>query len=380
MKSFIAIIVLLATLAVPYSEQSEAERCSLTNCLITDGCKCSSWDSPIDQSQTPQFVTLAFNEAINERNYHFYYKYLLDFKNADGSKVGATFYIPHEYTDYDLVNRLYNSGAEIAVHSISRNPLTSYWQEANEDTLVEEFNGQRILISKFANIPFEKIVGARTPNLAINGDTTFSAYKKSGILYDNSWPTVHYNRFFPYTLDYKSLQMCPIGVCPTGSFPGMWVLPMIDHVSKTGAVCNALSTCITDAESPEDVKNWLMEQFQRHYTYQRAPITLNIDANFFEVGEHNYKGFKLFLTELEKYEDVYMVSHKEVQDWNANPVPFNRYSRPPPNDSASCSPIMCELQKGDEIRYMRSCTVCPAVYPWVGNPLGEIITEASNNC
>jgi hypothetical protein len=44
---------------------------------------------------------------------------LFDRKNPDGGNIGATFFVPHEYTDYQRVQDLYLRGFEIGVNSIT---------------------------------------------------------------------------------------------------------------------------------------------------------------------------------------------------------------------------------------------------------------------
>lgn len=119
----------------------------------------------------------------------------------------------------------------------------SYWRSANETILEEEFKGQKIIVSKFGNIPNKDIKGARTPQLQLNGDNTFNAYVKAGLEYDSSWPTLPMYPMLPYTLDFKSTQMCLLGAkCPTDSFKNFWVYPINDlHGYKKE--CHSLATC-----------------------------------------------------------------------------------------------------------------------------------------
>lgn len=121
--------------------------------------------------------------------------------------------------------------------------MQSYWRSANETLLEAEFKGQKIILNKFANIPSKKIRGVRTPQLQLNGDASIQAYVKSELDYDSSWPSLPAFPLFPYTLDYKSTQGCLLGAkCPTSSFKGFWVLPIID-LNGHNKECNALATC-----------------------------------------------------------------------------------------------------------------------------------------
>lgn len=127
--------------------------------------------------------------------------------------------------------------------NFSKNALSSYWAEADVTTLIKEFGGSRQTVSHFANIPISSVRGARTPNLQINGNITFRAYAESNITYDHSWPSLSNSRLYPYTLDYLSIQECPVGICPTESFPGSWVLPINAFKSMSGIECNSLMGC-----------------------------------------------------------------------------------------------------------------------------------------
>lgn len=40
-------------------------------------------------------------------------------RNPDGCPIGVTFFVPHGYSDYEVVNMLYNNGFEIGSHSIT---------------------------------------------------------------------------------------------------------------------------------------------------------------------------------------------------------------------------------------------------------------------
>lgn len=104
-------------------------------------------------------MTVTFDDAVNVLNIINYRSMLYGRMNKNNCSSGFSFYVSHEYTDYTLVNELYNNGYEIALHSISHQTSQSYWAEATYETMVEEFADQRVLMSHFANIPFESIRG-----------------------------------------------------------------------------------------------------------------------------------------------------------------------------------------------------------------------------
>lgn len=105
-----------------------------------------------------------------------------------------------------------------------------------------------------------KILGHRAPFLQMGGDSLFQMLAENNFEYDCSWPTRHYGYLdaeaglFPYTMDYASIQDCPIEPCPTCSYPGLWVQPMIDLEDEwigsnpiypdNGNLCAMLDGCV----------------------------------------------------------------------------------------------------------------------------------------
>ena len=106
-----------------------------------------------------QFVTITFNGGVNVRNVETYREILYGRQNSNGCPAGVTFYVTHEYTNYQLVNQLYNQGYEIALNSISHRTPSDFWADADYNVIKEEIADQRFQISHFANIPFDSIKG-----------------------------------------------------------------------------------------------------------------------------------------------------------------------------------------------------------------------------
>ncbi|KAJ8961139.1 hypothetical protein NQ318_008819 [Aromia moschata] len=375
MNSVVLIIFCFAsTLAVRFSDQehSAAESCTTSNCSPEDGCRCASSNSPLGSSQIiPQFISLTFEDAVTEDLYTTYWEPLLfNRTNPDGQRIGATFYVTHQYTSYERVNSLYNRGYEIATHSVTKTVLQDYWRAASEELLIQEFGGQKHIISKFANIPAEDIQGVRTPQLQLAGNRSIQAYKSSNLSYDSSWPTLHTNPLFPYTLDYLSTQQCTLGnECPTGSYKGFWILPIVDLVGDFGE-CNTLTSCKTSGTADE-IAEWLVGEVEAIRQSTRVPITLLVDSSWFQVVVNSWQGFNKALNTLATYNDVYFVSQKQVVDYMKNPVPLAEFRTDVENRNAACNAVTCMLNKETDIRYMTSCIPCPIVYPWLGNPDGN---------
>lgn len=124
-----------------------------------------------------------------------------------------------------------------------KNPLQAYWRTASEELLEKEFGGQKTILTTFANVKEEDIIGVRTPQLQLAANYSIKAYINSGLTYDSSWPTIPKLPLFPYTLDFKSTQQCTLGVkCPNEAFPGFWILP-INDLNGNSRECNVLSSC-----------------------------------------------------------------------------------------------------------------------------------------
>lgn len=107
-----------------------------------------------------QFVLVTFDDSVNVINADTYRGILYNRVNTNSCPVGVTFFVNHEYTNYQIVNELYNQGFEIALHSVSHQTPQSYWAQATYEDMKLEFADQKIQMSHFANIPYEEIKGS----------------------------------------------------------------------------------------------------------------------------------------------------------------------------------------------------------------------------
>lgn len=65
-------------------------------------------------------VILTFDDAVNNENWEFYQKVFAPNRtNPNGCPISTTFFLSHEYTNYRHVQKLWNDGHEIAIHSIT---------------------------------------------------------------------------------------------------------------------------------------------------------------------------------------------------------------------------------------------------------------------
>ena len=197
-----------------------AKPCSPDVCKLPD-CRCSGVDIPgnLPREKVPQMVMLSFDDAVNGQVNGFY-ETLFDgkLKNPNGCNVTATFFISHEYTEYQMVQALYHNRHDIADHTISHRTPIPWWKSANYSELTKEIVGQREILRKWGQVKAEDVVGYRAPFLQIAGNTMYQVLYDNKFLYDSSMPTQKFMDppMWPYTLEYRSTQECVIPPCPTG--------------------------------------------------------------------------------------------------------------------------------------------------------------------
>nr|AGC92658.1 hypothetical protein [Heliconius erato] len=362
---------------LPSAEPCQESACQLPNC------RCSSTNIPgnLDSRDTPQFVLITFDNAVSQDNIGIYRDLLYQRTNKNSCPVRATFFVSHEYSDYTLVNELYNRGFEIGLNSISHQGNQEYWRYASQEVLMSEFNDQRDQIAHFANIPASAVQGIRAPLLQLSGNASFEMMIKANFKYDMSWPTVLFQNpgLWPYTLDYMSIQDCITPYCPTASLPGPWVVPMIAWSDLLGIPCTVINSCFYSP--PDDDENawfnFFVSNFERHYLGNRAPFGFHIGQGFFSRNVAIYRAALRFFDMLNNLHDVFMVSADEAVEWVKNPIPINEYSRKqcPSRSQSVCRATPCnglEAQHTSELFYMQICNRCPRVYPWVNNPFGVL--------
>jgi len=251
-----------------------------------------------------------------------------------------------------------------------------------------EMTGVRRMIGQFANVPPCEVKGQRAPFLQGGGDTMFQMMEENNFLYDSSWPTRQYGyidaeyAMFPYTLDYKTKQDCPIDPCPKCSHPGIWEQLMIDledewlgsnpACPECGNLCSMLDGCVIPEDpTAEHVYNMLMRNFNRVYRGEedelgifrdgtRAPWGLYMHAAWFFGQPWHYDGYKMFIAEITNstaYPDVYIVPVEAGLRWMNAPMDSELLMNLGKKDS---SPFGCESIEAD-----------PQTGIYAGNPCGS---------
>lgn len=239
----------------------------------------------LERYHTPQMILLTFDDAVNFENWELYTEKLFTAgrKNPNGCPIRATFYVSHQYTNYAQVQRLWNDGHEIAIHSITHRGPEEWWsRNATIEDWFDEMVGQANIINRFANVRMEELRGMRVPFLRVGWNRQFLMMKEFGFVYDSSMVAPHSNPpLWPYTLDYKMPHACN-GVhqyCPSRSYPGVWEMVM-NQLEAGEYTCGMVDTCPPHMDG-EDVYRMFVHNFKRHYHSNRAPLGLYFHSTWF---------------------------------------------------------------------------------------------------
>ncbi|KAJ3016721.1 UNVERIFIED_CONTAM: hypothetical protein HDU68_012077 [Siphonaria sp. JEL0065] len=173
-------------------------------------------------SQTPQFVTLTADDAVQQRTFSVFTPILQSFRNPNGCFLPATYFVSNNYTEYKYVTELYGSGSEIAVHTVDHTDLGTASSQAAQSEIQSSFT----ITHNLGGIPSSSLIGFRHPFLSYSA-TTFGFLKNAGFTYDSSISVNPVTTpYWPHTLDeglpYPTIN-CPS--CPPTSAKRDFVFP-----------------------------------------------------------------------------------------------------------------------------------------------------------
>ncbi|ELU04282.1 hypothetical protein CAPTEDRAFT_24230, partial [Capitella teleta] len=300
----------------------DSNSCSLPECF----CPGTKGPSTVSRDDTPQMVMLTFDDAIlKEHKKSFDKIFTEDRINPNGCPILATFFVCHNWTEYNIVKELHQHGHEIASHSKTHRMPQSFWTYASYGDWERELEGQRDNINKLAGVPISDIKGARVPYLETGGDAQFQMMTDAGYTYDSSFMTGPFieGGVWPFTLHYPpSTVYCSNINCPKRSYPNLWEVPLNRWVGPDGRPCPMMDACDRQPKDKDDAKAFFLKNFNRHYRGNRAPFGLHLHAPWFQEGG----GFKLnafaeFLDEILTKDDVYFITLQQVISWMKNPQP-----------------------------------------------------------
>jgi len=155
---------------------------------------------------------------------------------------------------------------------------------------------------------------------------------------------------------------------------------------ETLSGCHLVSSC-GNIQYPDQFKNILQHNFERHYGSNRAPLSLSFDPSWMLPGQGVRKNFTKVLDEwmtdiLATYNDVYFVTELQVIQWMQAPVGVTSLRDYPAwkekctvKGQPFCSlpnpcPVNSRELPGETIR-LHTCVECPSNYPWIQDPTGE---------
>lgn len=149
----------------PNNDPNAAEPCDPSVCQLPE-CFCSKDATRIpgdlEPVHTPQMIIITFDDAINNENWELYNSKIFTptRKNPNGCPIRGSFFVSHQYTDYQKVQKLWQDGHEIGIHSITHRGPEDWWKiNATIEDYFDEFVGQANIINRFANVRMEEIEG-----------------------------------------------------------------------------------------------------------------------------------------------------------------------------------------------------------------------------
>ena len=357
-------------------QSKPAQPCDPSQCHLPT-CQCASETIPggLPVEETPQIVMFSFDDGLRMQDYQTYYSKVFNGrKNPNGCPIGLTYFVSHNYTDYTLVEHTYHVDlAEIADHSVTHRPPTTWWEDASEEEWTHETTDQRSILSYWGGIPEAEIRGFRSPFLATS-ETELKVLHENGFQYEASMVTD--TNYWPFTLDFKSPICNSPATCPDEAYPGLWLVPNRVYQQSNGIPCSMLDGCTVPTTEEEWFK-FFEDNFDVHYKKNRSPFGIYSHSAWFYLSTEKAPAMIKFLDKLAAMDDVYIVTHSQMLAWVRNPTSLAKIhdfeawkcpSRPKPRCEMD-SPGCFKTYPGGTLK---TCTTpCPPNYPGYGDPEGK---------
>lgn len=354
------------------TKKEKIEDCNFLNCRLPL-CKCSDADRPMSVhfGDTPMMVSLTFSGVLT--SFHAkYIKKILNplYKNPNGCPIQGTFFLAETgngTTDYCLAQTLFNNNNEISVSAPKYNcpytdcdSLGQYFRKWRSDSAEENILKQKKNIANKSRINKSFLRGFRVPFLDQRGNAHFGALKKFGFNYDSSVivgpeDIKRHNglRLWPHTMDFPANYSCP--TCPTKkslcngqsncSMSSVWIVPLHYLNVESKYPCPTLirddisdnrlenKNCLPkDQINSTILADFLVENFKRHYSTNKAPYIINIELSWFDTfGDALTNALVDFVSKattvkpdgLVQKTDVYFLSIARILEWIEYPSPLN---------------------------------------------------------
>ncbi|KAJ3187530.1 hypothetical protein HDU85_006825 [Gaertneriomyces sp. JEL0708] len=387
-------LTLLSLLPYVFAQAPNGYACPTT--CQAPACFCASTSIPggLTPDQTPQFVTLTADDAIEPSSYDAFMEILKGFTNPNGCRLPVTWFVSTAWTDFGRVTRAKSLGDEIAAHTINHANLT----QASPTLLSQEIGGSVSAIRAWGGISKRDLTGFRHPYLSFS-PATLAEVHKLGFQYDST-ATLDPTKlpYWPHTLDYGfPYQPQPCDGCPAGTemkYPGLWEIPLYSLLTTAGAVWSSMDPIINPQLNDYDIALAnLQHSFKVHYE-SKLPFGLyqhfaQLVAWGPEVQAKKIELFRKFIqwTQTE-YKNVWYTTNQQLLQWMVKPTPVDKMVEFLPctapatmqGNEEICDGIdndgdgqeddglmvTCQITPLDSFR---SCYGCPSVVPNITNPV-----------
>uniref|UniRef100_A0A915BXZ3 EGF-like domain-containing protein n=1 Tax=Parascaris univalens TaxID=6257 RepID=A0A915BXZ3_PARUN len=367
------------------------QRCPMDGSCQLPDCYCSRTGAEIpggySAAEVPQMVIITFDGPITDHSIKIF-KSIFNgrFRNPNGCPIKATFFVSHEWNNYDQSQWLMGNGHEIAVGSMTGDALRGESSERWHAEMV----GMRNALRLFSYVPGNEIIGVRAPHLETGGDRQFSMMTSSGFAYDSTM-AVSGGPYWPQTLDFTIAWGCSEDGCPRVSHHGLWEIP-ISRLTRRGhrGEYATLKDALRTGDLPDDIADMLEENFQRHYRYNRAPFVVAINSEYLTSLQDSgaVSALEIFISKVLQNRDAYIVSASQALHWLRLPTrlaKIQNFTSWQCNQRARHHILPCEnpstctftCDRG-EAHAFRICGSCPRAYPKLGDPTGSGNVTAVN--
>ncbi|XP_037781727.1 chitin deacetylase 1-like [Penaeus monodon] len=397
----------------------EALPCDPQDCQLPY-CHCSFDGTEIPggmrAEQVPQIIMLTFDGAINDLNFDTYNQIFLENRTSPNAcPIRGTFFVSHDYTNYQLVEEFYSRGHEIALGTVTR-------RSGLEDGTYEEWVGEMVtmreILSSFAGVRKADMLGMRGPHLKPGKNSQLEVMNDYGFSWDSTqaptspvWPSL---RSSPHACPERALDKYR-----DDNLYATWEMPMNSATITNSTVRRTLMPlptrssvgrrpmkCPTSRNFQSQVSyfpcifsrplRFLSLSFLYHFLLLllmrvscfsfRAPYMLALSTNWFQTPTQT-NGLLAFIDWTMTLNDVYYTTMTEALQWVTTPQPISELSRFQPwscqqkvyPDPPCETPNSCQLSlnarhdnytSAGGSRYMVTCSNCPSVYPWVWDSTG----------
>lgn len=331
MKTLIFVVALLARASIGSAIGPAWYSCDPAKCTGT--CHCPSQSAPggLPPADTPQFVIITHDDAIDATANRAVRSLTDGYKNSNGCNVAATWFVTQAGTDCTLAKKLWQENHEIALHTVNHAQLVSTLKDMKDEIL-----GVRTFLNQSCGIPLTDMLGFRSPYL-VNNPKVRSILTEAKLLYDSSitesigpdslTSNSFGQRLFPYTMDNGIVQNCnwtyPDGQCTQNErYPGFWEIPMWNLPFSTEKTQVNAYSMDPDAGFGGDLFTTLTTNFDQAYTGNRAPFPIYVHAPWFTPS--HVASAKKFVEYALAKPNVYFVTIQQLLKWMQNPVPASQ--------------------------------------------------------